>query len=1079
MSATTQKTKASFQLTAAAVKKAAKAGAWRRGYQLYKQGNVLEIALTPEGVEAKVKGNFKSHYTTKLLFTEKGVQPECNCPLEDPWCKHSVAVGFIAAQQHFWETFWNQQPQLDQPPSPFAFDPSSNFHFEFDAFKQTNKAVGIRVFNKVTQSPVRHAEAVLKEAMNERGPDGRPIKFTPLQKKEFSILQLLTKVSGKQGCDRQGWFYLPVNLCNTLMPMLGQVSEVTDKHGNPLFFSKNTLKLNLHLHAGTNGMVTSALHWKRGGNLPEEWPLEEVDIIHKEVIWGLHVQTFYQLDPPLSRLPKALTKSSFVDHRDSEAGKLLFEELPRLRKVVDVDSKSLVEQLKVNKAIMRPHLSVELVDPAALRLRVALSFLYGENKVPYSPTVPNNQYVSLSANAKKGSRDKEALGYVQRELEKENEAYDRIVGMNLFPMQTNQFQAEGDDAIDVYNNHLKRLEKDGWIIQKTNEGDMKVLKASDASLQMKVRLEFDETVSNFLMESMCMVGKQQVDLEEVQGYLISGKKYFYMNGIGFIEIPLARMLQYNRTIQAFEAETVGPDKLQIPTYKAGLIQELVEQGVKLSMSRKFKEFWDVMTAGKAMKELEISDNVNADLRSYQMRGFHWLWFLYSYGLNGILADDMGLGKTLQALVTIQKARDIDGPMPTLIVCPTSVVYNWQNEIKKFTPELTCINLTGSDRFDLYPVIKRKEVDIVITSYAIMRRDINALKNYPFRFVILDESQHIKNYESQTAKAAKMLNAQHKLALSGTPIENRLSELWSVFDFLMPDFLEGYPDFRRRYIVPIEERGSEDAERRLKKQVFPFILRRMKRDVLKELPPKLELIQYCDLTDNQYDLYQRILEKTREEIMDQAAEQGGKLSHNTIFTALTRLRQLCNHPSLVGPQLSEGLHESGKFDALKDMLVSAIENGHRILLFSQFVEMLKIIQQWLKRKDIPFELLTGQTKNRQEAVDNFNNNPNIPIFLASLKAGGTGLNLTGADFVIHYDPWWNPAAEDQATDRVHRIGQTKNVFVYRLITRGTVEEKIIKLQNQKRDLVDSIISADRSMGKSLSLEDLKDILSTDM
>jgi SNF2 family DNA or RNA helicase len=496
----------------------------------------------------------------------------------------------------------------------------------------------------------------------------------------------------------------------------------------------------------------------------------------------------------------------------------------------------------------------------------------------------------------------------------------------------------------------------------------------------------------------------------------------------------------------------------------------------MSFSRKFKKFWDVLTAGKSMEELKIPDSIHAELRPYQERGFHWLWFLYTYGLNGVLADDMGLGKTLQALVMLQQAHERHDSLPSLIVCPTTLVYNWMNEIRKFTPGLSVMNLTGSERFDRYQEIKNH--DLVITSYAILRRDINALKDYEFRFVILDESQNIKNHESQTAMAAKQLQSRARLALSGTPIENRLSELWSLFDFLMPGFLDEYSEFRRRFIQPIEERGNRDMERRLKKQVFPFMLRRMKRDVLQDLPPKLEMLQYCDLTDDQYGLYMRILEKTRDELMEEAILKGGKPNQNAVFRALVRLRQVCNHPSLLGEELSEGIRHSGKFEALKDLLESAVDNGHRILVFSQFVEMLKLIKPWLEKKGYRYEMLTGQTKNRQEAVDRFNNDEGIPIFLVSLKAGGTGLNLTGADCVIHYDPWWNPAAEDQATDRVHRIGQTKKVFVYRLITRGTVEEKIMRLKDRKRDLVDSIIAADRTMGKKLSLDDLKDILSVD-
>nr|MBP7212531.1 DEAD/DEAH box helicase [bacterium] len=451
-------------------------------------------------------------------------------------------------------------------------------------------------------------------------------------------------------------------------------------------------------------------------------------------------------------------------------------------------------------------------------------------------------------------------------------------------------------------------------------------------------------------------------------------------------------------------------------------------------------------------------------------------FMYKYGLNGILADDMGLGKTLQALALLQKAKDVDGPQPTLVVCPTSVVFNWESEIEKFVPELSCLKLSGIDRKSHFKEIPN--YDVIITSYALVRRDIEKLKKYDFRYVILDESQNIKNCMSQTSQAVKNLKAQHKLALSGTPIENKLEELWSVFDFLMPGFLFSMSEFNFRYVNPIMERSDKTVEKRLKLQIYPFILRRMKRDVAKDLPDKVENVAYCEMTPEQKDFYLDVLDSTKEELFKSIEQNGLEKSRLSIFSALLRLRQICCHPRLYDKDKLKGDILSGKFESLKEMLEEIISEGHRVLLFSQFVNMLDIVKGWLEREDIPFEYLTGKTKDRQGAVERFNSNPNIPIFLVSLKAGGTGLNLTGADYVIHYDPWWNPAVEDQATDRAYRIGQTKKVFVYRLITKGTVEEKIQKLKQRKRDLVDSVISVDRNIVKSLTMDDVREIFTVD-
>jgi len=531
---------------------------------------------------------------------------------------------------------------------------------------------------------------------------------------------------------------------------------------------------------------------------------------------------------------------------------------------------------------------------------------------------------------------------------------------------------------------------------------------------------------------------------------------------------------FTKSLTFYDAEKIDENKFNVKTYRAGLISELIEQGAVLKMSKKFQKFWDAISSFSSIDEIDVPAEITGEMREYQKKGLNWLWFLYTYGLNGILADDMGLGKTLQALGLIQMAKNEGGKVPTLVICPTSVVFNWENEIEKFAPTLTCLNLTGNARKDYFHRIEKS--DIVLTSYALLRRDIDQLKKHKYRLIILDESQNIKNYDSLTAKCAKQLNAYAKLALSGTPIENRLSELWSVFDFLMPGFLYDINEFGYRFSIPIEERGDKTAAARLRKQVYPFILRRLKRDIAKDLPDKVESIAYCHMTPKQKEYYLEYLESTRNEIFGQVAQHGFAKSKMSIFAALLRLRQICNHPRLFDKAAEQNIDESGKFEHLKEMLEDIISEGHRVLLFSQFVKMLEIVKEWFDKDGIKYEYLTGSTKDRETVVNNFNNDESIPVFLISLKAGGTGLNLTGADYVIHYDPWWNPAVEDQATDRAHRIGQTKNVFVYKLITKGTVEEKILKLKDKKRDLADTIISAERTMEKSLTFEDLKDILS---
>ena len=542
-----------------------------------------------------------------------------------------------------------------------------------------------------------------------------------------------------------------------------------------------------------------------------------------------------------------------------------------------------------------------------------------------------------------------------------------------------------------------------------------------------------------------------------------------------MEFPAQNIYAMMRAFNSFDVYRNADDKFTVKTYRAGLISELKNLDVELVLSDEFKKFWEQMSSFSTTEELDLPKDINAEFREYQIKGFSWLWFMYKYGLNGILADDMGLGKTLQALAAIQKAKEVDGSAPTLVICPTTVVFNWEAEIQKFAPTLSCLKLSGVDRKNFFKEIPNH--DVIITSYALVRRDIEKLQKYNFRYIILDESQNIKNALSQTAQAVKKLNGEHKLALSGTPIENKLEELWSVFDFLMPGFLMSVSEFNYRYVNPIMERGDKTVEKRLKLQIYPFILRRMKRDVAKDLPDKVENIAYCELTDEQKDFYLQVLDSTKEELFKSIEQNGLEKSRLSIFSALLRLRQICCHPRLYDKENVKHIMSSGKFEKLKVMLEEIISEGHRVLLFSQFVNMLDIVKDWLEREGIDYEYLTGKTKDRQAAVERFNSS-NIPIFLISLKAGGTGLNLTGADYVIHYDPWWNPAVEDQATDRAYRIGQTKKVFVYRLITKNTVEEKIQKLKTVKRNLVDSVISVDRNIVKSLTMDDIREIFSAE-
>jgi SNF2 family DNA or RNA helicase len=430
---------------------------------------------------------------------------------------------------------------------------------------------------------------------------------------------------------------------------------------------------------------------------------------------------------------------------------------------------------------------------------------------------------------------------------------------------------------------------------------------------------------------------------------------------------------------------------------------------------------------------------------------------------------MGLGKTLQALAFLEAMR---GGV-SLIVCPSSLVQNWAREAAKFTPGLRVLALEGPDRHARMAGLA--EADLAITSYPLLRRDAERYGGIDFRVIILDEAQHIKNPDTQNAQAATGLRSRHRLVLTGTPLENSVRDLWSIMNFVMPGYLGSRNDFKERYEQPIVQGiGAGPVKTRLAKRIRPFLLRRTKREVYKELPEKLEQVLYCSMTAQQIEVYEKLLLESRRQITELSGPKDQNKGRMLMLTALLRLRQACCDLRLLGmPDLSQE-QASAKLELLDELLREAIDGGHRVLIFSQFVSMLQLQKAALEAADISYCYLDGQTKDRMKVVDLFQNDSGIPVFLISLKAGGVGLNLTGADTVVHFDPWWNPAVEAQATDRAHRIGQEKVVTAYKLITRGTVEEKILKLQETKRGLMEAIESEEPMMA-GLSMEEIRELL----
>jgi superfamily II DNA or RNA helicase len=474
---------------------------------------------------------------------------------------------------------------------------------------------------------------------------------------------------------------------------------------------------------------------------------------------------------------------------------------------------------------------------------------------------------------------------------------------------------------------------------------------------------------------------------------------------------------------------------------------------------------------EGIAEVEAPGAMVLPLRDYQRRGLDFLSYLSSFRFGGILADDMGTGKTSQLIAHVARRKEIEGPSPVLVIAPTSVTHTWETEIRKFAPTLTTLRLqSGSDRAAKYDEIHA--YDVVITSYALARLDAQLLERFRFRTLVLDEAQNAKNPASQIAKVVRGLQAEHRLALTGTPVENSLRDLWAIFGFVEPGLLGSESSFRRRFELPIAD-GDEAAAMSLRSRLEPFVLRRTKEDVAKELPERTEAVIECELSPLQRRLYRGIAEAARRDVLGKLDQDGSEVATVHVLAALTRLRQVCAHPGLLVPEYLDDPEASGKFDAFLETIDEILDGGHKVLVFSAFASMLKVMRTALDRRSIAYGYLDGATKDRdrQAEVERFMSETGPPVFLCSLKAGGVGLTLTAADYVILYDPWWNPAVERQAIDRTHRIGQVRPVTAYRMVTAGSVEEKIRALAERKTALSKAVVKADSAVAKTLTRDDL--------
>lgn len=601
------------------------------------------------------------------------------------------------------------------------------------------------------------------------------------------------------------------------------------------------------------------------------------------------------------------------------------------------------------------------------------------------------------------------------------------------------------------------------------------LKTAVGNFKADFAVEMDAEIDWLAFDVACYCGEDKILPEDLRDYIHNNREFLKMADGTLKKVTNREELErFVAMLESFNAREDG--RFEGRVYNAPELDNIFTSSeyYNAKLSDGFQKFMREAKSGRPVKKVSIPSAPAKILRDYQKDAVHWFYFLRKYRFAGILADDMGLGKTLQALTLLHMNKSAG--MASLVVCPKTLLSVWQDEATKFFPDMKVVVIDGLPAERSLKIQRVHEYDLAITSYPTLQKDeeIYKEKNKPFHYLLIDEAQNIKNHQTKNSQSVKKIDAEYRLALTGTPLENTVGEIWSIFEFLMPGFLGNHASFTRGFLKPIMKENDAGALAHLRQKVECFMLRRTKGEVLKELPPKIEQIRSCKMTDAQNVLYQEILARVKKDIFDSVKEKGYEKSHIHILAGLTKLRQVCNHPVLLLKEKNYRKYESAKLELFNEIIEEIVSAGRKVLVFSQFTTMLDILAEELKSRKIGYAYLSGKTNNRKEVVASFNEDKNKSVFLISLKAGGTGLTLTSADNVIIFDPWWNPSVENQAIDRTHRIGQKNTVNVYKLITEGTIEEKILELQKRKKFLFDSLIGASGDLFKKITWDDIREL-----
>ena len=1057
---------------------------YKKGLSYYLAGRVINFVFTPDKglVNASVVGGLR--YIVQVAFDQDSSvrSYRCTCPafIDYPGaCKHVIAV-LKSAQQKLptaWPVPIVQNGVVDELLAVLANHPQEThlekltLNVELQTFPGHRLSTHLQLKIGLQRLyVVKDIGQLLKALKTGRSLEyGKQFTLEPtrqtFKEEDRAVITMLQEMFEQHTAlsEMQGPFYSTTVLNQKSLPLTGYyLTRFLDALGDKEFLWRIGSVPQEPTQIIRHGLPIEFSLQSQGLDLAFALETEEVPLqLTPDGSYYSYRHKLYQASPTqkdlLAPIITALRKGTTNHIVIPSAQKEFFasEALPLIGKLGQISVDPLLEDKFTHENL---EAKIYLDRSTDMGITARLEFHYGDTVInPFASTRETSNNIGAS----------DAI--LIRSAEQERKILS-ILEQADFIVSKGKIHLEEDEKIFEFTvNWLPQL-RDLAELYYSDQFKLKIRTATTFSGHVRL----DETL-DILEISFQYNDIPQDELAAIFDSLHLKKKYHRLRDGSFLDLNQPELTTVAELLDNLDlgADDLNKKLLNLPLYRAMYIDSFLRQANLTGVHRNkaFKQLVQSILEPQDV-EFEIPEELQHVLRDYQKTGFKWLKTLASFGLGGILADDMGLGKTLQVLTFIL-AEKPTAKAPALVIAPTSLIYNWQEEAKKFTPTLRVLVVEGTpqERQTLLAGLEG-QWDLVVTSYPLLRRDINEFTKIEFSYCFLDEAQHTKNPQTLNAKAVQQIQAKGYFALTGTPIENSLSELWSLFNFVMPGYLLSHQEFRKKYEIPIIKGEDSTSLTELSRHANPFILRRLKKDVLKELPDKIETQLNAPLTDEQKKLYVAYLQEAKGKIAQEIATVGFNKSHMKILAALTRLRQICCHPAMF---IENYTGESGKMLLLQEIIADALDSGHRILIFSQFTTMLDIIQRHLISENIEHFYLSGLTKaaERLKMANSFNEGVS-KVFLISLKAGGTGLNLTGADMVIHYDPWWNPAVEDQATDRAHRIGQENVVQVIKLITQGTVEEKINALQARKKTLVDSVIQPGETMLSKLSEKELREL-----